>query len=127
MGGLRESSVHRDPPLAAKDGGVVDWEAIRRYHKETNGWSDIGYHYEVERVGNGILLQVGRPELAETHALVQPGNCEERVGGPMRLDQSAFSHHQLYDPGKYANMNDRNAFRGVLRRIRHKIRDGRKR
>ena len=45
-----------------KDGTVVDWEAIRRYHKETNGWSDIGYHYGIERVGTGILLQVGRPE-----------------------------------------------------------------
>ena len=45
-----------------KDGTVVDWEAIRRYHKETNGWSDIGYHYGIERVGGGLSLQVGRPE-----------------------------------------------------------------
>ncbi len=45
-----------------KDGIVVDWDAIRRYHREVLGWSDIGYHYGIERVGNGLLLQVGRPE-----------------------------------------------------------------
>ncbi len=45
-----------------KDGHSVDWEAIRRYHKETLGWTDIGYHYGVERVGTGLSLQVGRPE-----------------------------------------------------------------
>jgi len=45
-----------------KDGQVVDWDAIRKYHREVNGWSDIGYHYGIERVGNGLLLQVGRPE-----------------------------------------------------------------
>lgn len=45
-----------------KDGIVADWEAIRKYHKEVNGWADIGYHYGIERVGQGLLLQVGRPE-----------------------------------------------------------------
>lgn len=45
-----------------KDGMTVDWEAIRKYHREINGWSDIGYHYGIERVGKGLLLQVGRPE-----------------------------------------------------------------
>lgn len=48
-----------------KDGIVADWEAIRKYHREVNGWSDIGYHYGIERVGKGILLQVGRPESQE--------------------------------------------------------------
>jgi len=45
-----------------KDGQVVDWEAIRKYHREVNGWSEIGYHYGVERVGNRLSLQVGRSE-----------------------------------------------------------------
>ena len=45
-----------------KDGTVVDWDAIRRYHKEVNGWTDIGYHYGIERVGTGLAIQIGRPE-----------------------------------------------------------------
>jgi len=45
-----------------KDGQVVDWEAIRRYHKEALGWTDIGYHFGIERVGTSLALQVGRPE-----------------------------------------------------------------
>jgi N-acetylmuramoyl-L-alanine amidase len=45
-----------------KDGQVVDWDAIRNFHREVNGWSDIGYHYGIEGVGNGLLLQAGRPE-----------------------------------------------------------------
>ncbi len=45
-----------------KDGTVTDWEAIRKYHREVNGWSDIGYHYGIERVGKNLLLQIGRPE-----------------------------------------------------------------
>ena len=45
-----------------KDGTVVDWDAIRRYHREVNGWSDIGYHYGIERAGKHLLLQVGRSE-----------------------------------------------------------------
>jgi hypothetical protein len=45
-----------------KDGLVVDWEAIRRYHVETNGWAAVGYHHGLERVGSAIIAQVGRPE-----------------------------------------------------------------
>ncbi len=49
-----------------RDGLVADWEAIRRFHKAPPpagyGWSDIGYHYGIENVKGGIVLQVGRPE-----------------------------------------------------------------
>ncbi len=42
------------------DGQVVDWEAIRRYHIQTNGWNDIGYHFGIEDVAGQIVLQKGR-------------------------------------------------------------------
>jgi len=44
------------------DGKAKDWDAIRRYHKDVRGWSDIGYHYGIERVNGEIAVQVGRSE-----------------------------------------------------------------
>lgn len=41
-------------------------DAIRRYHIESNGWSDIGYHWLIDRKGKEYP---GRPEeLAGAHA-----------------------------------------------------------
>lgn len=45
-----------------KDGVAKDWEAIRRFHVERKGWSDVGYHYGIERVGERVAVQIGRSE-----------------------------------------------------------------
>ena len=45
-----------------KDSETVSWGAIKRYHVETLGWSDIGYHYGVERVGDVFKVFSGRDE-----------------------------------------------------------------
>jgi N-acetylmuramoyl-L-alanine amidase len=44
-----------------EDGAVKDWDAIRRYHIETNGWKAIGYHIGLEEVDGKLVVQQGRP------------------------------------------------------------------
>jgi len=48
-----------------EDGMLLDWTAIRNYHVKVNGWTDIGYHYGVERVKKELTLQIGRPVFME--------------------------------------------------------------
>jgi len=53
------------------DGAVVDWQAIRNYHLG-KGWSDIGYHFGIERIN-------GRPEILMGRSLEQRGaHCQEK-------------------------------------------------
>ncbi|MDO4540268.1 MAG: peptidoglycan recognition family protein [Syntrophomonadaceae bacterium] len=51
---------------ATADGAVLkDFDAIRKYHIEHNGWRDIGYHYVVELVEGQFKVLHGRSESDE--------------------------------------------------------------
>jgi N-acetyl-anhydromuramyl-L-alanine amidase AmpD len=65
-----------------KDGKVVDWDAIRRYHMTDPGhkWVDIGYHYGVELVGNEYVIKVGRPEWAVGAQCKEEGMNNKSLG-----------------------------------------------
>lgn len=46
---------------ATTDGSTYSWAAIKRYHTQTLGWSNIGYHYGIEQVGTDFASLIGRP------------------------------------------------------------------
>ena len=43
-----------------EDGKTVSWGAIERYHTQTQKWSDIGYHFGVELIGDEAFSLLGR-------------------------------------------------------------------
>jgi len=45
---------------ATADGASYSWDAIRSYHIRERGWSDIGYHYGLERYGDALIIMRGR-------------------------------------------------------------------
>jgi N-acetyl-anhydromuramyl-L-alanine amidase AmpD len=47
---------------ATKDGQVNDFNAIKNYHINTKGWTDIGYHWLIEYENNNVVVKKGRDE-----------------------------------------------------------------
>ena len=62
------------------DGTVFNWRAIRNWHINENGWSDVGYHYGVELIDNTYEVLVGRP-LHQTGAHIKENNMNKKAIG----------------------------------------------
>ena len=57
---------------ATADGRTFSASAIKRYHMDTLGWSDIGYHALVEFVDDDFFAIIGRPwDMAGAHTVGQ--------------------------------------------------------
>ncbi|MCX8129790.1 MAG: peptidoglycan recognition protein family protein [Clostridia bacterium] len=63
-----------------KDGKVVDWTAITKYHIEHNGWSNNGYHWGIERVGDKWVIQKGRAENVQGAHTKEQGMNVKSIG-----------------------------------------------
>ena len=47
-----------------------DYEGIKKYHTETLGWKDIGYHFILENIDNILIVRTGRSlEIDGAHCL----------------------------------------------------------
>ena len=69
---------HSASPTAAQYKGAATIDGIRRYHMQTNGWRDIGYHL---LLGPDLRLWAGRPlAMSGAHALVSNKAMLKQVG-----------------------------------------------
>jgi len=69
---------------ATKDGVTSNWPAIKRYHVEHNGWTDIGYNMGVEYVQDRDGL---KPRLMMGRSLEHSGAHTYFVAGDQKISQ----------------------------------------
>jgi hypothetical protein len=77
---------------ATVDGRTFSWSAIKRYHVQTLGWLDVGYHAGVELVDDDWFAIMGRPwDMDGAHTQGQNG---------IALGLCFVGNYDLYEPDK---------------------------
>lgn len=62
------------------DGDISNWEFVKKYHVETRGWADIGYHFGTEKVGSIYMNRKGREEYIQGAHTLQKGMNSKSLG-----------------------------------------------
>jgi hypothetical protein len=63
-----------------KDSGTKSWDAIRKYHIETMGMNDIGYHKGIEDIGGIIQVLAGRADTTSGAHTKELGMNSKSIG-----------------------------------------------
>lgn len=78
-----------------KDSSTKSWDAIKRYHIEEMGWSDIGYHCGIEDIDGVLTVLQGRPieqsgahtkDFNQSVGICLVGNYDDEVPSKERIE-----------------------------------------
>ncbi len=129
---------HTWSPTAAQYKGISTWQAIRNYHKNVRGWSDIGYHIGIGPDSSVWLLRhiqrSGGHTLghnAHSIGVVMIGNFDEEDPDANGLGRAAkviaticqeytlteddvFFHREFANKSCPGTLIDRNKFRSMV-------------